>query len=117
MSLERLGEATGLVLRVFRERVLEAIGLGPQVPIHICENGWPTGSTRSPEHQADALEAIVRSVHAARSDLNVTHWELFTLRDADSNKDDLFHQFGILRDDYSPKPAFQRLAHLYSELG
>ncbi|MCL2394109.1 MAG: hypothetical protein FWC87_05405 [Acidimicrobiaceae bacterium] len=117
MSLERLGEAVGLVLRVFRERVLEPIGLGSQVPIHICENGWPTGSTRYPERQADALETMVRSVHAARGGLNVTHWELFTLRDADSYKDDLFHQFGILRDDYTPKPAFQRLANLYSEFG
>ena len=36
--------------------------------------------------------------------------------DADSSKDDLFHQFGILKDDYTPKPAFDRLARLYSEL-
>ncbi|HTW09818.1 MAG TPA: hypothetical protein VME46_20105 [Acidimicrobiales bacterium] len=117
MTLEGLGEAVGLMLRAFRARVLEPIGIGPEVPVHICENGWPTGPTRSPQRQADAIESVVRAVHAARSDLNVTHWELFTLRDADSANDDLFYQFGILRDDYTPKPAFDRLIRLYGDLG
>jgi hypothetical protein len=91
--------------------------IGQHVPVHICENGWPTGSHRPAERQADALETLVRGVHAVRDELNVTHWELFTLRDADSSKDDLFHQFGILRDDYTPKPAFEPLSRLYHELG
>lgn len=117
MTLERLGDAVGLVLKAFRERILNTLGIAQTVPLHICENGWPTGDQRSPEHQADALETIVRNVHAMREQFNVTHWELFTLRDADSSKDDLFHQFGILRDDYAPKPAFDRLVRLYAELG
>ena len=116
MTLTRLGEAIGLIFKVFRERILQPIGIDPDVPLHICENGWPTGSQRSKEQQADALETIIRGVHAARQEFNVTHWELFTLRDADSSKDDVFHQFGILKDDYTPKPAFDRLARLYSEL-
>jgi hypothetical protein len=28
------------------------------------------------------------------------------LRDADSSRDDVFGQFGVLRDDYRPKAAF-----------
>ena len=59
----------------------------------------------------------IRTVHALRAELNITHWELFTLRDADSSKDDLFHRFGILRDDYSRKPAFHTLRRLIAELG
>jgi hypothetical protein len=43
--------------------------------------------------------------------------ERFTLRGADSSKDDLFHNFGVLRDDYSPKPAYERLVALFAELG
>jgi hypothetical protein len=66
--------------------------------------------------QADALETVLRAVHARRDELNVTHWELFTLRDADSSSDDMFHQFGVLRDDYTPKPAFERLRSLFAEL-
>jgi hypothetical protein len=47
----------------------------------------------------------------------ITHWELFTLRDADSSRDGMFYRFGILRDDYSRKPAFARLRTLIAELG
>ena len=62
------------------------------------------------------LESVLRAVDARSSELNVTHWELFTLRDADSSKADLFHNFGILRDDYSPKPAYDRLVRVFAEL-
>ena len=42
--------------------------------------------------------------------------KLFTLRDANSSKDDMFYRFGVLRDDYSPKPAFGVLRDLIAEL-
>jgi hypothetical protein len=116
VTLDRLGGAVDWLLRSFREEVLPIAGIGPGTPIRICENGWPTGPGRSPEHQADVLEIILRAVHARREELNITHWELFTLRDADSSKEGLFHQFGVLRDDYSPKPAFERLRSLFREL-
>jgi len=57
------------------------------------------------------------AVHARSDELNVTHWELFTLRDADSSNHDLFHNFGVLHHDYSRKPAFDRLVGLFKELG
>jgi hypothetical protein len=116
VTLARLDGAVDWLLRSFREEVLPIAGIGPGTPIRICENGWPTGPGRTPERQADVLETIVRAVHARREKLNVTHWELFTLRDADSTNDGLFHQFGVLRDDYSPKPAFERLRGLFREL-
>ena len=59
---------------------------------------------------------MLRAVHARRHELNVTHWELFALRDADSTRANPFHQFGIVRDDYSPKPAFERLRQTFAEL-
>jgi hypothetical protein len=116
VGLDRLDGAVDWLLRSFRDEVLPIAGIGPRTPIRICENGWPTGPGRTPEQQADVLETILRAVHARREELNVTHWELFTLRDADSTKDSLFHQFGVLRDDYSPKPAFERLRGLFREL-
>ncbi|HEY5353778.1 MAG TPA: hypothetical protein VIK57_15110 [Streptosporangiaceae bacterium] len=116
VTLDRLDGAVDWLLRSFREEVLPITGIGPGTPIRICENGWPTGPGRTPEQQADVLEIILRAVHARREELNVTHWELFTLRDADSSNDGLFHQFGVLRDDYSPKPAFERLRGLFREL-
>jgi hypothetical protein len=105
------------LLRDFRERDLATVGIPASVPIRVCENGWPTGPDRPEEQQAVVLERIVRTVYALRAELNVTHWELFTLRDADSSKDDRFHRFGILRSDYSRKPAFETLRRLIAELG
>jgi hypothetical protein len=115
-GVDQLDGAVDWLLRSFREQALPVAGIGPQTPIRICENGWPTGPERSPEQQADVLETVLRAVAARREELNVTHWELFTLRDADSSNDDLFHQFGVMRDDYTPKPAFDRLRALFAEL-
>lgn len=115
ISPDQLPAVVERLLRDFRERDLATAGIAPSVPIHICENGWPTGPDRPEEQQAIVLERIIRTVHALRDDLNITHWELFTLRDADSSKDDLFHQFGVLRDDYSRKPAFYTLRRLIAE--
>jgi hypothetical protein len=116
LGLGELDGAVGWLLGTFRQQVLPIAGMGPAVPIRVCENGWPTGPGRSPERQADVLETVVRAVHARRAEFGVTHWELFTLRDADSSSDDMFHQFGVVRDDYSPKPAFARLCALLAEL-
>jgi hypothetical protein len=115
IPVEELDGAVDWLLRGFRGHLAVA-GIGPRTPIRICENGWPAGPGRSPEQQADALEAVLRAVHTRRDELNVTHWELFTLRDADSSNHDMFHQFGVLRDDYTPKPAFDRLRSLFAEL-
>ena len=116
LGLDQLDGAVDWLLRSFRDQALPIAGIGLDVPIRICENGWPTGAGRNESRQADVLESVLRCVDARASELNVTHWELFTLRDADSSKDDLFHNFGILRDDYSPKPAYDRLVRLFAEL-
>jgi hypothetical protein len=47
-------------------------------------------------------------------ELHVTHWELFTLRDTDSSGDDIFGHFGVLRDDYTPKAAYDVLRNVIS---
>ncbi|WP_297427401.1 hypothetical protein [Clostridium sp.] len=52
-----------------------------------------------------------------RQGLNISHYELFGLSDADSSKEDLFHQYGIMCDDYSPKPAYETFKKLIRELG
>jgi hypothetical protein len=117
IPLASLPAAVERLLRDFRERDLATAGIAPSVPIRICENGWPTGPGRPEEQQAAVLETVVRTVHRLRAELNITHWQLFTLRDADSSRDDLFHRFGVLRSDYSPKPAFDTLCRLKDELG
>jgi len=111
------------MLRKLREDDLVRCGIPASVPIRVTENGWPTGQNpfvpgeRTCERQAQVLEIVIRTVHKLRQELNITHYELFGLRDADSTKDDLFHQFGIMRDDYTPKPAYETFRRLIAELG
>jgi hypothetical protein len=111
------------VLRDLRERGLPAAGLGSSVGVRVTENGWPTGvnpltgAVRTGERQAEVVETIVRAVHDLAGTYGVTHYMLFGLRDADSSKPDPFHQFGVLRDDYEPKPAYATFKKLVAELG
>jgi len=49
-----------------RECYMPLAGLPATTPIHVSENGWPTGPGRSYEEQAVALEQMVRAVHDYR---------------------------------------------------
>ena len=106
-----LVERTSAMLTAYRAQLAEA-GVPESVPIRVSECGWPTGPGRSEADQAEALSAIVDTVASVRGELNVTHWALFTLRDADSSSPDPFGHFGVLRDDYSPKAAYHALRAL-----
>jgi len=108
------------VLEAMRREWLPAAGIGPRVPIHIAENGWPTGPARSGERQSLVLETIIRTTYEARKGLNIERYTMFDLRDADSTKPevagDIFYHFGLTHDDYSPKPAYQSYRRLIQEL-
>ena len=105
------------VLSHFRQVNLAAASISEDCPIHITEHGWPTGPTRSYERQTEVVELVIRTIHEHRNQFNITHYEHHALRDANSSNPDLFSQFGLLRDDYSPKPAFERYRQLIAELG
>lgn len=60
---------------------------------------------------------MVRTIADLSEELNITHYELFGLRDADSSNENMFFQFGIMRDDYTPKPAFAIYQRLVQEFG
>ena len=96
---------TAGLLRYHRRDVLGPAGLG-HLPLHITEHGWPTGPDRTPERQASVIKDVIESVLELKDDLNIGAYELFSLRDADSGNPDMFHQFGIMTDAYSPKPAY-----------
>src|SRR5205807_6587616 len=76
------------------------------VPIHVEENGWPTGPGRSEEHQVEALRLMVGAVDEFRGTYGVTDYRWFDLRDHNSSSQNFQHHYGLLRDDYSAKPAF-----------
>jgi hypothetical protein len=87
-------------------------GLGPSVPIHVEENGYPTGSGRSESTQLAALDGFVRAVNAYRGTYNVSKYNWFGLRDNDTAASDFQSHYGLLRSDYSAKPSFGRYCRL-----
>jgi hypothetical protein len=93
----------------------EVPGIPPTVPIHVTENGWPTSATRSPERQAQAAAAMLSAVHDFRGTYNVTDYRWHNLRDGDSGDPRQEQQYGLLRDDYSPKPAFDVVCRFFSD--
>ncbi|MFE5322211.1 hypothetical protein ACFQ88_26395 [Paenibacillus sp. NPDC056579] len=111
------------ILRDLRQNHLVEAGIPASVPIRVTENGWPTGQNpftneeRTYDHQSAVLDKVIRTVYQLREELHITHYVFFGLRDADSSKPDLFHQFGMMRDDYTPKPAFSVYQRLIQELG
>ncbi|MFF4338909.1 hypothetical protein ACFY00_03085 [Kitasatospora sp. NPDC001540] len=114
---ERLAEAAAWVLHAFRHTDLPKAGIPADVPIRICENGWPTGPDRPEDAQARVLETVLRTVADRAGELGIDGYTLFALRDADSSGGSLFHRFGLLRDDHTPKPAFDAYRRLIAELG
>ncbi|MGW1158673.1 hypothetical protein ACWD48_10690 [Streptomyces sp. NPDC002519] len=114
---EQLAEAVTAVLTAFRRTDLPRAGIPDTVAMRICENGWPTGPGRTEQRQAATLETVVRTVAGLSRELNIDAYSFFALRDADSTADGLFHHFGLLRDDYTPKPAFESYRQLIDELG
>lgn len=103
-------------LRHYRERDLAAAGIPPTVPLHVTEQGWATSPTRSEERQSEVLETVIRTVNDYRGNFNVRACGAFCLRDSDSSRGDLYHEFGLMRDDYSPKRAFETFRQLIAEL-
>jgi hypothetical protein len=77
------------VLSQFRNVNLAAGPIPQTCRIHIAENGWPTGPTCTYERQATVLELVIRTIHEHRAQFNITHYELFALRAANSSNPDL----------------------------
>jgi hypothetical protein len=101
---------------ILRDCFLPIPQIPDSTPIHVTENGYPTGSGRSYETQRDSLEEMIQAVHDARGTYNVTDHRWFNLRDADSASPNFQQQYGLMRDDYTPKPAFDAYDRLVEEL-
>jgi hypothetical protein len=110
-----LQEAVRGVLTHFRNVNLAHGKIPAEIPIHITENGWPTDRLRTEARQAQVMQEIIYTINEKKEKLNITHYEFFDLRDADSSKSEF--QFGLLHDDYTPKPAFDVYCRLIRELG
>jgi len=113
------GYRDGMVnaLSVLRECYLPIAGIGPAVPIKVEENGYPTlEPIRSYAEQVVAMREMVGAVDEFRGNYNVTDYRWFDLRDHRTSSLNFQQQYGILRDDYTPKPAFDVYAGLVDKL-
>lgn len=111
------GQALDSALSTLRGCLMPAAGLGASVPIHVSENGFPTGPGRSETTQAAVLGEMVGAVALSAGTYNVTDYNWFDLRDSRSDDQNFESRYGLLRDDYSPKPAFAAYRALIAEYG
>ena len=92
-------------------------GIPVSVALHVSENGFPTGPGRTDAMQVTAMTAAIATVDRARGKYNITDYRWFDLRDAHSADTSFESQYGLLRDDYAPKPAFDVFRALVAKLG
>jgi hypothetical protein len=104
-------------LSFLRECLMPIPGIPEQVPIHITENGWPTGAGRSYAEQEAALREMIEAAYQHRGTYNLTDYRWFALRDGDSSDPDFQQGYGLMRDDYRPKPAFAAYRQLVARFG
>jgi hypothetical protein len=107
--------ATLDAMRTLRVRLLPRAGLSGAA-LHFSESGYPTGPGRTEAEQQTVMRATVQAIADTREAYGVTDYRWFDLRDADSSGS-FESQYGITRDDYSPKAAFVTYRDLIAKLG
>lgn len=112
------GDEVVEALTLVRECYMPKANLGRRVDLWVSENGYPTKpGVNSETGQAERLVSSVEAVADYAGALGVTDYRWFNLRDNDSDGADLFSQVGLLRDDYSTKPAFGEYRRAIRRLG
>ncbi|WP_040836594.1 hypothetical protein [Nocardia brevicatena] len=108
---ERLAGSVAFLLERFRAVTTE-VGVPESTPVHITETGWPTGPERNEATQRIVLETVARA--ALDTGVGVSAYEFFGLRDGRSDAG-WTARFGLLRDDYTAKPAFHAIRDLIAD--
>jgi len=103
-------------LRALRVTYMPLAGIPQTVPLRVSEIGYPTGPGRTDAMQLTVMKAAVEAIYHARGTYNITGLRWFDLRDADSSSNSFESQYGLMRDDYSPKPAFGAYRALVANL-
>ncbi|MDT7574187.1 MAG: hypothetical protein QOH17_520, partial [Pseudonocardiales bacterium] len=104
---DKVGLGAQFLVRTLRQVTRDA-GISEVTPIHVTETGWPTGLTRDEAKQSRILQAVAEAVVATGE---VSVYELFSLRDGISDGN-WQNGFGLLHDDYTPKPAYDAVRRL-----
>ncbi|MEO8967874.1 MAG: hypothetical protein ABI355_09715 [Solirubrobacteraceae bacterium] len=116
---------TAQALGTVRDCLMPLAALDSTVPIWITENGIPTGASTAEAQQASGLTQLVDAARDYSGTFNVTDYRWFNLRDSNSSDAagslpgvaTTFTTDGLLRDDYTPKPAFAAYRDLIGTFG
>jgi hypothetical protein len=100
------GDEIAEALTLVRDCYMPKAKLDRRVQLWVSENGYATNLGRSEESQVRDLEATVEAVMLWSGSLGITDYRWFNLRDNNSDGSDFFSAVGLLRDDYTRKPAF-----------
>ena len=111
------GDALLEAVAQVRECYMPLAGFGRRTPIHLEELGYPTGPGRTEAAQLEALDRFVHTLNRYRGTYGITKVNWFGLRDNNSAGPNFQSYFGLLRDDYSRKPAFDAYRRLIRKLG
>ena len=111
------GEEIAEALTLIRDCYMPKAGLGREVDLWVSENGYATNLGRSEASQKAATASTLDAVADYSGELAITDYRWFNLRDNDSAGPDLFDAVGVLRDDYTEKPAFEVLRSAISSSG
>jgi hypothetical protein len=111
------GDDTLEALTLLRDCYMPRAGLGRNVDLWITENGYATNLGRTEPDQDLALRSTLDAVYRYSGTLGATDYRWFNLRDNDSAGTDLFDAVGLLRDDYSEKPAFATYRSYIERIG
>ena len=101
-------------MSTLRKCSMPMAGIPDTVPVHIEENGYPTSPDRPYRDQAVAAASMLDAVSDYSRVYNVTDYFWFDLRDAESDNPNPQQQYGVMRDDYTPKPAFDVLRERFA---
>jgi len=111
------GDDTLEALTLLRDCYMPKAGLGRDVDLWVTENGYATNLGRTEQDQDTALRSTLDAIYRGSATLGVTDYRWFNLRDNDSGGADLFDAVGLLRDDYSEKPAFATFRSFVDQIG
>ena len=112
-----IGDAFLEAVAQVRECYMALAGFGRSTPLRIEETGYPTGPGRTETGQVRAAREFVHAAVAYRGTYGISDFRWFGLRDNNSDGPNFQSFFGLLRDDYSPKPAFGAYRKLIARYG
>lgn len=105
-------------LALLRHCFMPQAGLGRGIELWVTENGYTTAPVLGSERQQEEkLRSTIDWLSRYSGELNAPEYRWFNLRDNNSNGLDLFDQVGLLRDDYTRKPAFRAYRQLIRRHG